>query len=205
MNSNKNITPGKSFSSGSSVPKTLLDNEVASLKQGAHSRSIRDYTMISLAIGTGLRNHELVSLTVFCVAPFGTVCNELDLPNLIAKGGRGRIIPFHPDLQTDLENFYDWKLKNFESIDPNAPLFCSKFSKKMLSERDFQRIVKTLGRTVLKKEIHPHIFRHTFATKLIRKSSLAIVQKLLGHANIQNTQIYCHPSRNDLVEAISNM
>lgn len=193
------------FSGGSSGPETLLDNEIASIKQQAFETSIRDYTMISLALATGIRNHELVSLMCYCIAPFDEIVTILDLPLSIAKGGKPRSIPLHPDVIIDLDGFLSWKKMHDESIEPQAPLFCSKYSKKQLTERDFQRITKNICFKAIGRDIHPHIFRHTFATNLLKKSNLAVVKKVLGHTNIQTTQIYLHPSSSDVATAIEKM
>ncbi len=205
MKKTKNSTLKNIGAGGSASPEILLDDEILKLKSFSKSKSIRDYTMISLALGTGIRNHELVRLTIYCIAPYGSICSELELPNKIAKGGRGRTIPLHPDVQVDLQNFFNWKVAVFESIQPHAPLFCSKYSKFFLSERDFQRITKLHSIASLKKSINPHVLRHTFATRLLKKSNLAVVKAALGHVSIQTTQIYLHPSMADLTEAVENM
>ncbi|GAH96402.1 unnamed protein product, partial [marine sediment metagenome] len=55
------------------------------------------------------------------------------------------------------------------------------------------------------REIHPHILRHTFATRLMSKTSMRVVQELLGHKNLSSTQIYTHPNNADLQEAIDSL
>jgi len=53
--------------------------------------------------------------------------------------------------------------------------------------------------------IHPHTLRHTFATKLLEKSNIRVVQQVLGHKNLQSTMIYTHPSKNVILEAINEI
>ncbi len=183
----------------------VLDWEIAAIKKAAIMESIRDFTMISLALATGIRNHELISLSIYCVAPYGDISNELELPATIAKGGRPRSIPFNPDIKEELKTFLTWKKENNEAVLPSSPLFRAKFSKRQLCETDFQRITAKYSISSIGKKVHPHMFRHTFATNLLRKSNLAIVRRVLGHSSIQTTQIYTHPSRGDLVDAINAM
>jgi len=165
----------------------------------------RDYIMIKLALLTGIRNSECVQLTVFCIAPYGTVYNYLEIPNVIAKRGQGRSLPLHPDLKHDLTEFLSWKFKNKEEIETGSALFVSARAKKQLNTRDFHRIVYTHSLNSIGRPIHPHTLRHTFATELLSKSNLAIVQEALGHKSIQSTQIYLHPSTNDVLKAINQL
>jgi len=186
-------------------PEILLPNESESLMSQAFDSSYRDYIMIYLTLLTGLRNTEVISLTVFCVKPYGQVANDVEVPALIAKGSHARSIPLHPDLKMELNKFLNWKLMHNEPCDPDSPLFCSKRTKNQLSPRDFQRIVQLHSTKSINRSVHPHVLRHTFATRLLAKSNLSIVQQMLGHKSIQTTQIYLHPTRDDFTKAIGDM
>ncbi|GAH69734.1 unnamed protein product, partial [marine sediment metagenome] len=52
---------------------------------------------------------------------------------------------------------------------------------------------------------HPHMLRHTFASKLMRVTSMRTVQELLGHSSITSTQIYTHPNEDDKKKAIKGL
>lgn len=186
-------------------PEILLDMEIDSLKAQAFDSGVRDFTMILLTLNTGLRCSEVTGLTVNCVFAYNTVTNFLNLPGAIAKGGRPRKIPFHLDVMKQINTFIDWKRATHESLEPDAPLFLSKFTHKQLSARDFQRICRTLSIECLGRPIHPHTLRHTFATKLLQNSNIRVVQKALGHADIRTTQIYTHPSDEDLNTAVQKL
>lgn len=191
--------------SRSKAPDILLDDEISNMLLVSKSSSIRDYMMISLALGTGLRNSELIGLTVFCIAPYGEVIKILEVPGTIAKGGRSRTIPLHPDLKVQLEQYLRWKTNQGEPVLSDSPLFVSRFRQKILSPRDFQRIVHNTSVTAIGRSIHPHVLRHTFATRVLKKSNLRVVQELLGHADMRTTQIYLHPDLNTLADAINSM
>ena len=183
----------------------LQDNEITALKIAASYEYNRNFVMISLALGTGLRNSELVNLTVKCIRPFDEISHFLDVPGTITKGGFSRQIPLHPDLRVLLLNFLNWKFHHNEPIVEKANLFLSKYTHNNLRPRDFQRIVRSLSLRAIGRSVSPYTLRHTFATRLLSISNLRVVQKVLGHKNIQTTQIYAHLLNNDVAEAINKL
>lgn len=184
--------------------KTINKSEVLALLSHANHQSTRDYTMIFLALATGLRVSELVGLYIEDVAPYGNISSLLTVPPRIAKRCKKREIPLNQYTITALKLFFDYKFNNGERMEPLSPLFISKFTKNPLSQRDFQRIVKTYSIASIGRSISPHILRHTFATDLLKHTNLRVIQELLGHASIQTTQIYTHVDINDARRAIDN-
>lgn len=187
------------------MPETLTLDEIASLKTHAAQGYTRDWMIISLALGTGLRNSELVNLTIEIIRPYDEITNIIDLPGYIAKGSQPRQIPLREDLRESLKNFMTWKWDRGEHIDPEAWLFVSKYTRRPLSPRDFQRMLRTLSLQAIGRPVHPHVLRHTFATNLLKASNMRIVQKVLGHKNISTTQIYTHPSNDEISNAINQL
>jgi len=185
--------------------ETLLPGEEASLLAQAKDEGAREYFMILLALNTGLRNNELISLNVRDFFDYGTPLKQLELRKSTTKGHKPRTIPLHPMVIDEFCLFFNWKSRNEESNDPDAPLFVSKFTKRRLSPRDFQRIVKTISEKAIHRSIHPHVLRHTFATKLLKKTNIRVVQELLGHSRLSSTQIYTHVTTADLVGAIESL
>jgi len=186
-------------------PETLIDYEASSILSQAYQDNYRNFTMIALALATGLRNDEICSLTIECIKCFEVIPTILSLPGTIAKGGSPREIPLTPDIRKNLEEFLSWKVDNDEDISPSSFLFVSKYSHNKLSPRDFQRIVAGISQESIGRSIHPHVFRHTFATKLLRVSNLEIVRKVLGHKNILTTSIYTHPSTDEISQAVNKI
>lgn len=186
-------------------PEILIDSEIQILLTKLKLLNPRDYMMIDLCLCTGLRNEELCSLTIECVESFEIITYILALPGTIAKGGFPRDIPLNPDIREHLQNFLSWKIANDEKVSPESFLFVSKFTHNKLSPRDFQRILKSVSKKSIGRHINPHVLRHTFATRLLKVSNLRIVQKVLGHKSILTTQIYTHPSNDDVSEAVNNL
>ncbi len=185
--------------------KALTPEEITQLLEHLTTGYARDFMMVKLALYTGLRNAELLALNVEDIAPFGDVARELELPARAAKGGHPRTIPLHSTIVDDLRDFLAWKRARSESTAPDAPLFVSQKTRRRISPRDFQRIVREAGREALHRHVHPHMLRHTFATRLIRQNDPKVVQQLLGHRSIYTTMIYDHPTTADHRVAIDSL
>ena len=77
----------------------------------------------------------------------------------------------------------------------DSPLFINNTGYRLQNKTIRKVINETVERIELPKKVTPHVFRHSFATKLIENGAdLRVVQELLGHAGISNTQIYTHVS-----------
>lgn len=174
-------------------------------KNSTSATAFRDYVIIETALLTGLRPAEVVALTVWHVAPYGEVIDELEVTRSIAKGAQPRTLPIHPDLKTDLQAYLLWKERMHQDVAPGAPLFISRKSTKHLTVRAFQLILKAIAIEALGKSVNPHRLRHTFATRLLKHTSLRTVQDTLGHASIANTQIYTHPTSEDMRQAVNHL
>jgi len=185
--------------------KALTSEEITQLLDHLSTGYARNFMMVKLALYTGLRNAELLALNVEDVAPFGDVARELQLPARAAKGGHPRAIPLHSTIVDDLREFLAWKRARSESTAPAAPLLLSQKTRRRISPRDFQRIVRQAGREALHRNVHPHMLRHTFATRLIRQNDPKVVQELLGHRSIYTTMIYDHPTTADHRVAIDTL
>lgn len=187
------------------TPATLSDSEIEILLSHVFLRSLRDYTLIRFTLATGMRNSEVLGLNVDHVKPYGVITKALLVPASVAKGGRPRTIPLRTKIRVMLEQFIDAEIKILDIPGYENPLFRAKFSNNRLGPRDFQELMRKYSIDALSRPCHPHMLRHTFATKLLQESNLRIVQQILGHASIQNTQIYTHPSSTDMAEAIDKM
>lgn len=182
--------------------KIISDPEALRLLSAARDQNTRDYSMIALALFTGLRCSEITGLFIEDVRPFNDVSTVLTVPARIAKNNKKREIPISDETRSMLETMIDYKVSNSEPIGPDSFLFVSKHTHRRLSSRDFQRTVRNLSVLSIRRPITPHTLRHTFATRLLKHADLRVIQTLLGHANIQTTQIYTHPNMSDARQAI---
>jgi integrase/recombinase XerC len=149
------------------------------------SLSIRDKAIMELFYSSGLRLAELVSLSVTAV----------DLKDrtvrVLGKGSKTRIVPVGRQAVDALKTWLKERVALAES-GVNA-LFVGRRGRP-LSVRSVQLRVGAWGRRQgLGVHVHPHMFRHSFATHLLESSGdLRGVQEMLGHADIGTTQIYTH-------------
>jgi integrase/recombinase XerC len=149
------------------------------------SLSARDKAIMELFYSSGLRLAELVGLRV----------SAIDLGDrtvrVLGKGSKTRIVPMG---RKCVDALRIWLKERVPLVKTGVDaLFVGK-SGRPLSVRAVQLRVGAWGRRQgLSVHIHPHMFRHSFATHLLESSGdLRGVQELLGHADIGTTQIYTH-------------
>lgn len=164
----------------------------------------RNVVMILCMLDAGLRVNELVNMSVASFIFAGQIATALNIPAKIAKGGSERTIPMSARLRGATARAAIWwnasGPPNFERF-----AFTSQLGGRQITARQVQRIVNQIALKSIGRKIHPHILRHTFATRLMRTTNSRIVQQLLGHKQLTSTQIYTHPNGDDLLEAINSI
>ena len=144
--------------------------------------------MLSLLYATGMRVSEITNLKA------SDIVFEENIGYIRqAKGRKDRIFNLPELLVKDLQK----QVKKQKELDQRY-LFSG--PKAQLSTRNLQKIVqKTAKRAGIKKEVHPHTLRHSFATHLLESGvDIRKIQELLGHADLSTTQIYTHISKEEL-------
>jgi integrase len=187
-------------------PTTLTADEQRLILR-ATAGNVRDHTIISLALGTGLRLAEIVGLDVGDVfVPDGTPRVRVRVRREIAKGGRAADV-FLPDrLVTKRRRFWRWKCKRCESLAPVAPLFCNQ-SRRRISKRRVQFAWATWQRRAGFDRVYSfHALRHTAVTSVYRASrDLFLAQRFARHLSPLTTTVYTHPSDQDVQQRIRRL
>lgn len=170
------------------LPIVLSEEEVKSLINASEFEKTK--LIIQTLYSAGLRVSELVSLTP----------KNLDFSQNTGwvrggKGNKDRKIYFSQSLIKELKNYLD---KN-----PNNKYLFSK--NKPLTPRNIQTMIKRLAiKACIDKKITPHTLRHSYATHLLKNGeNLRVIQILLGHENIETTELYTHISEEEL-EKVKN-
>jgi len=186
---------------GQECDKLLSAFDPAGLHGSVYLKTLRNRCLFLLMLDAGLRVGEVVALQISDLYFRGKPVKALTVRGEISKSGVERLVPLTERVRTAL---VDYGLQIAEGIyeDTTKKAFSSGTEHKALTTRQVERIIRHVSCLVLGRPIHPHILRHTFATKLMRLTDLRTVQELLGHNSITSTQIYTHPNQDDKQKAI---
>lgn len=169
------------------LPTTLDADQMARFLEfrGDDTLSMRDKAIMELFYSSGLRLGELVGLDRMAL-DFDDRTVRVD-----GKGGKTRILPIGRYAVTALRNWMHER-RNLPPRD-EAAVFVGRSGKRLTPRAIQLRVDIWARRRGLGVHVHPHMFRHSFASHLLESSTdLRGVQELLGHADISTTQIYTH-------------
>ena len=176
--------------SGHTLPKALTLDEVKRLLTPPAKLTPlakRDNAMLFLLYSTGLRVSELINLPL-------SACNlSAGFVRVLGKGSKERLIPFGEQAKEKIEFYLETARPMILKGKRSNYLFITHHGRCMTRLRFWQIIRKTAQLAGIRKEISPHMLRHSFATHLLAHGAdLRSVQLMLGHADIATTQIYTH-------------
>ena len=144
----------------------------------------RDFALISLFLGTGIRVSECVGLNI----------SDVDLENnaflVTRKGGNQVVLYFPPEVATALADYLDARREIAALPGHEDALFLS-LQKRRITQRAVQNLVKKYASVAapLKPKISPHKLRSTFATNLYQETGdLYLVADVLGHSSVDTTR-----------------
>ncbi len=187
-----------------SLPKFLSTEEIEDILNNINISTpagFRNRAILELLWASGMRVSELSNLN------FGNLNLENNEITVFGKGAKERIILITDRAKTYLKNYIETarpliaKGYDIPPISDNSPVFINKTGFRLQTRMIRNVINETVEKIELPKKVTPHMFRHSFATHLIENGAdLRIVQELLGHASISNTQIYTHVSMQHMKE-----
>ena len=187
------------------LPKFLTEEETEEILNGIKidtPAGYRNKVILELLYASGMRVSELSGLNF---ADLNIDNNEI---KVVGKGSKERIVLISDRVKELLKNYLKTvrPLINTDGpkkdITDESPVFINKTGFRLHPQSIRAAIKETVEHIQLPKHVTPHVFRHSFATKLLNHGAdLRVVQELLGHASISNTQIYTHVSLSRLKEA----
>jgi len=179
------------FLSGDEVDRLLNAPSLSNLS------GRRDKAILEVLFSTGLRVSELSKLDR----------DKVDLERrefgIVGKGGKARVVFLSTRAAEWIKKYVDARADKYRplfirhkgKLDPSVP-----DEKMRLTVRSIQRMLKKYSRKIkLTMDATPHVLRHSFATDLLMAGAdIRSVQEMLGHKNIQTTQVYTHVTHKHL-------
>lgn len=169
------------------VPENIYDSKVEELLNTQTSNNVnwelRNKLIINMLIDSGIRVSELVNIKLLDIDFIERAIK------VKGKGNKERYVFF---TSKTLKILNEW-MDIHKSITICEYVFIN-YKGEQLSQRSVQKIIKKAGEQI-GLDLHPHMLRHTFATDLLNKGAdIRMIQELLGHENLNTTQIYTHVS-----------
>lgn len=154
---------------------------------------LRDRAMLEVMYSSGLRVSELLSLTI------DKISFQQKIIDVFGKGSKERKVPIS-EYSLDFVEQYISKVRSKNPGKSSKILFLNKNGNQISRIYFYKQIEKYAEYVGIRKKISPHTLRHSFATHLLDGGAqLRAVQEMLGHENIQTTQIYTHVSKAKLI------
>ena len=175
------------------LPDVLTVEEVDALLAAASEgrQGMRNRAVLEMFYATGARVSEV------CAMRLGDVNQEYGYVRCRGKGSRERIVPVGSKAVEALRGYLDQRAP----ADRAAPLFLSSRRGAMGREAVWRVVKRCALRAGIRKNIYPHILRHSFATHMLQRGAgLRYVQEMLGHVDVATTQIYTHVDTRRLKE-----
>ena len=180
---------------GKSLPEFLTETEIEQVLNNVKMDSpagYRNRAILELLYATGMRISELSDLN------FENLNLDENEIKVFGKGSKERIVLVSERAKKFLETYIKtvrYLIFKDENQSANSPVFINKTGYRLQPQSVRLAIRDVVEKIELPKHVTPHVFRHSFATKLLENGAdLRVIQELLGHSSISNTQIYTHVS-----------
>lgn len=176
------------------LPSVLSQEEMERLLEVPDTTTAsgaRDRAILEVLYATGIRVSELCQLNILSI--------DDTFVRVMGKGSKERLVPIGSKAIEAVDHY----LGQFRHDDQEA-LFLNRRGKRITRLEVGAMVKKYAERAGITKNVHPHLFRHTFATHLLdHGADLRVIQEMLGHATITSTDRYTHVSRSHLTQAFS--
>ena len=185
------------------LPGTLTPGQMRKLVEAPtaeHSEMwLRDRAMLEIMYAAGLRASEVGTLKM------NDYNDTLASVMVLGKGNKQRLVPLGDPAVNAIRQYLNEcrpGLARFQDGRDKFKLFLS-FSGKPLERVAVWQIVRKYAAIARVPGVHPHKLRHSFATHLLAGGAdLRVVQELLGHSDINTTQVYTHVDRSRLHDVL---
>ena len=168
-------------------------NDLLAAPKGQGPLAVRDRAMLELFYAAGARVAELAHVHV------SDIKMDLGLVLLYGKGSKERVVPLGKPAQKAIVSYLSAARPRLAGQKSDDTLFLGRRGEPLSRIHIWRLVKKYAGLAGIRKNVHPHTLRHSFATHLLEGGAdLRTVQEMLGHSSIATTQIYTHVDRNRL-------
>lgn len=179
------------------LPAVLSYAEVRKILDVPDTRDklgLRNRAMLETIYASGLRISELINLQI------SNVYFDQQLLRIFGKGRKERLVPISVSALKWIKKYLQESRPPLDKFRRSEGALFLSIRGTAMTRMGFWKILNACLKAVnIRKEIHPHTFRHSFATHLLENGAdLRAVQEMLGHADISTTQIYTHLDRSYL-------
>lgn len=176
------------------LPSVLSYKEVQQIMAVPDTKNrlgLRNRSMLETMYASGLRVSELLNLTV------DQVYFEQQILRVFGKGRKERLVPVSEEALRWIHQYIDRARPSLDKRRRSEGVLYLNNRGQAMSRMGFWKMLKyCVDETTIRKEVHPHTLRHSFATHLLENGAdLRAVQEMLGHVDISTTQIYTHLDR----------
>lgn len=191
--------------------KTLTEAEQVRLLRvtGEHAAGYRDHLLISMGLGTALREHELLALDVGDVYDDAGKARRRVQLRVFKRSNPDASMQevVLPDaLRAKLDKFHGWKKRNGESVAPDAPLFESRLGRRLSARQLREAFHQWQARAGFERRFGFHALRHSSLTNLYRATKdLRLAQRVARHKSVTSTMRYAGPSDEDVFQAVRHL
>ena len=181
------------------LPDVLTPDEIELILEQPntnHVLGVRDKAILETLYATGIRVSELTGLRQT------NVLFDSGIIRVFGKGSKERLVPIGRSALLWIRKYQEGARPRLAKRGETNDILFLNVRGKPLSRMSIWNIVHQYTVAAgIKKEVHPHTFRHSFATHLLEGGAdLRAVQEMLGHADISTTQVYTHIDREYLKE-----
>lgn len=173
----------------------LTGEEIERIIQ-AVDHPVLHYFVLMMAY-TGIRVNECIHLTLDDVN-----LEERYIDVINGKGGKNRRVPMNDRLVGHMRDYLETSRPETDSL-----YFFALKRTGTVSEQYVNRVLKEATEKIgFQKHVTSHILRHSFASHLVKQDThVAVIQRLLGHADVRTTSVYMHVQQDDLADAINRI
>ncbi|GIN18953.1 MAG TPA: tyrosine recombinase XerC [Bacillus bacterium] len=187
---------------GVRLPSFLYEEEMEQLFSSCDDRTPlgkRNLALMELLYATGIRVSECANIQLDDV--------DFDLSTILVKGKgkRERYVPFGIFASQALESYINGARSLLFDRSDHRNLFVNARGGPLTARGIRHVLNEVMKKASLSGKIHPHMFRHSFATHMLNNGAdMRTVQELLGHTHLSSTQVYTHVTKEHLRKTYIN-